>query len=174
MVVAFDESLNEIAQKEQMNVLIRFWDPADVKTRYPTSCFLGHTCGEDLAAAFKKATENIEQGKILEIDVWTIHRKLKSLKQEFSASDGNQNIVDIGSCGLPVVSGAFKTGHNVTKSYMLLRNTTVFNLFKNVPARRADYVNFTRSPLFPLKFCSVHWLLMWSNMLSMSRKKPPT
>ncbi|KAH8027889.1 hypothetical protein HPB51_011119 [Rhipicephalus microplus] len=107
VVVAFDESLNKIAQKEQMDVLIRFWDPADdvVKTRYLTSCFLGHTRAEDLAAAFKKATENIEPAKILQLsmDGPNVNLKLlKSLKQEFSASDGNQNIVDIGSCGLHV------------------------------------------------------------------------
>ncbi|XP_049267935.1 uncharacterized protein LOC125756916 [Rhipicephalus sanguineus] len=94
VVVAFDEFLNKIAQKEQMNVLIRFWDPADgvVKTRYLTSCFLGHTCAEDLAAAFKKATENIEPAKILQLsmDGPNVNLKLlKSLKEELSASDGN-------------------------------------------------------------------------------------
>ncbi|KAH8022458.1 hypothetical protein HPB51_024557 [Rhipicephalus microplus] len=163
VVVAFDESLNKIAQKEQMDVLIRFWDPADdvVKTRYLTSCFLGHTRAEDLAAAFKKATENIEPAKILQLsmDGPNVNLKLlKSLKQEFSASDGNQNIVDIGSCGLHVVSGAFKTGHNVTKWNTVVFLRSLYNLFKNVPARRADYVNFTGSILFPLKFCSVRWL----------------
>ncbi|KAH8020386.1 hypothetical protein HPB51_001019 [Rhipicephalus microplus] len=161
VVVAFDESLYKIAQKEQMDVLITFWDPADdvVKTRYLTSCFLGHTRAEDLAAAFKKATENIEPAKILQLsmDGPNVNLKLlKSLKQEFSASDGNQNIVDIGSCGLHVVSGAFKTGHNVTKWNTVVFLRSLYNLFKNVPARRADYVNFTGSILFPLK--SVRWL----------------
>ncbi|KAH8038463.1 hypothetical protein HPB51_001636 [Rhipicephalus microplus] len=138
VVVAFDESLNKIAQKEQMDVLIRFWDPADdvVKTSYLTSCFLGHTRAEDLAAAFKKATENIEPAKILQLsmDGPNVNLKLlKSLKQEFSASDGNQNIVGIGSCGLHVVSGAFKTGHNVTKWNTVVFLRSLYNLFKNIP-----------------------------------------
>lgn len=148
VVVAFDKSL---------------WDPADdvVKTRYLTSCFLGHTHAEDLAAAFKKATENIELAKILQLsfDGWSnCQFEAVEVKQEFSASDGNQNIVYIGSCGLHVVSGAFKTGHNVTKWNTVVFLRSMYNLFKNVPARRADYVNFTGSTLFLLKFCSVRWL----------------
>lgn len=83
---------------------------------------------------------------------------LKSLKQEFSASDGNQNIVDIERCGLRVVSGAFKTGHNVAKWNTVVFLRSMYNLFKNVPARRVDYVNFTGSILSPLKFCSARWL----------------
>lgn len=126
-----------------------------------TSCFLGHTHAEDLAAAFKKATENIELAKILQLsfDGWSnCQFEAVEVKQEFSASDGNQNIVYIGSCGLHVVSGAFKTGHNVTKWNTVVFLRSMYNLFKNVPARRADYVNFTGSTLFLLKFCSVRWL----------------
>ena len=34
----------------------------------------------------------------------------------------------------------------------------LFNLFKNVPARRADYRRLTNSSIFPLKFLAVRWL----------------
>lgn len=39
---------------------------------------------------------------------------LKSLKEEAAASYASQNVLDIGSCGLRVVSGTFKMGNNVT------------------------------------------------------------
>ncbi|KAG0412027.1 hypothetical protein HPB47_010844 [Ixodes persulcatus] len=39
---------------------------------------------------------------------------LRSLKEELRASDTNHQILDIGSCGLHVVNGAFKAGHAAT------------------------------------------------------------
>src|SRR5664279_3244476 len=43
-VACFDEALNKIAQKGQMDVVIRFWENKSntVATRYLTSDFLGH------------------------------------------------------------------------------------------------------------------------------------
>lgn len=38
--MSFDESLNKIAQKGQMNILVRYWDCEMARTRYLTSCFL--------------------------------------------------------------------------------------------------------------------------------------
>jgi hypothetical protein len=42
--ISFDESLNRIAQKGQMDIMIRFWNDTsnDVSTRYLTSTFLRH------------------------------------------------------------------------------------------------------------------------------------
>lgn len=34
----------------------------------------------------------------------------------------------------------------------------IYNLFKNVPARRSDYIKCSGSYKFPLKFCPVRWL----------------
>ena len=43
-IVSFDESLNDITQTCQMDILIRYWDSNDsVKVRYQTSSFLGHS-----------------------------------------------------------------------------------------------------------------------------------
>ncbi|CAN7990687.1 unnamed protein product [Ixodes hexagonus] len=78
----FDESLNKVTQKEQMDVLIRYWDQTDatVKMRYLTSCFLGHTCAADLASALKKGTECIKQSKdTTSVSGWT--------KRKFEVSD---------------------------------------------------------------------------------------
>ncbi|KAH7978440.1 hypothetical protein HPB49_005517 [Dermacentor silvarum] len=67
LIVAFDESLNKVAQKEQMDMLVRFWSDAEesVKARYLTSCFLGRTRAEELVSAFKSATDGLSRSKIL-------------------------------------------------------------------------------------------------------------
>lgn len=44
--IFFYESLNKVAQKEQMDLHVRYWDSEakKVSTRYLTSTFLGHAC----------------------------------------------------------------------------------------------------------------------------------
>uniref|UniRef100_L7LUU9 Uncharacterized protein n=1 Tax=Rhipicephalus pulchellus TaxID=72859 RepID=L7LUU9_RHIPC len=115
LVVCFNESLNKVTQKQQMDILVRYWDTGDnkVRTRYLTSCFLGHTCAEDLAAAFKKAILEIKGSKILQVsmDGPNVNFKLlRSLKEELHESEESR-ILDIGSCSLHVINGAYKAGH---------------------------------------------------------------
>ena len=49
-VICFDESLNDVTQSFQMDVLIRYFDSVDrkVKMRYLDSRFLGHSTHRDL------------------------------------------------------------------------------------------------------------------------------
>lgn len=84
--------------------------------RYITSCFLVYTCAEGLAVAFRKATEGIKQLKIqVSVDGPNISVKfVRSHRKELRASDITHQILDIGSCGLHVVDGAFKTDHSAT------------------------------------------------------------
>ncbi|KAH6946523.1 hypothetical protein HPB50_013786 [Hyalomma asiaticum] len=115
LVVCFDEALNKVTQKHQMDVLIKYWDAADnsVKTRCLTSCFLGHTCAEDLASAFRKAVQEIEGSKSLQLSMDGPNvnfQFLQSLKEELHESD-ESHILDIGSCGLHVINGAYGAGH---------------------------------------------------------------
>ncbi|XP_049518510.1 uncharacterized protein LOC125943340 [Dermacentor silvarum] len=163
LVVAFDESLNNVAQKEQMDVLVRFWSDAEesVKTRYLTSCFLGHTRAEELVSAFKSATDGLSRSKILQIsmDGPNVNMKfLREIKQELCESSDGRQILDVGSCGLHVVNGAFKTGHAATGWQLVEFLRAIYNLFKCVPARRAEYARITGSNVYPLKFCAVRWL----------------
>ncbi|KAH6935107.1 hypothetical protein HPB50_003423 [Hyalomma asiaticum] len=160
LVVCFDEALNKVTQKQQMDVLIRYWDAADdsVKTRYLTSCFLGHTCAEDLASAFRKAVQEIK-AKILQVsmDGPNVNFKfLRSLKEELRESD-ESHILDIGSCGLHVINGAYKAGHVASGWDLVSFLRSTYNLFKCVPARRADFVSLTGCSKFPMKFCAVRW-----------------
>ena len=56
-VISFDESLNKVIQKEQMDLIVRFWDIKKnrVVSRYIDSQFLGHTRAVDLLESFKLA-----------------------------------------------------------------------------------------------------------------------
>ncbi|KAH8027108.1 hypothetical protein HPB51_002262 [Rhipicephalus microplus] len=145
--VCFDEALNKVTQKQQMDVLIRYWDAADdsVKTRYRTSCFMGHTCAEDLASAFCQALEEIKGSKILQVSVDEPNANfkfLRSLKEELRESD-ESHILDIGSCGLHAINGAYKAGHVASGCDLVSFLRSAYNLFKCGPARWADFVSLT-------------------------------
>ena len=68
------------------------------------------------------------------------------------------DLLDIGSCGLHVIHGAFKTGVNATgwKTDNLLRS--LWWLFYDSQARRSDYTGITQSNIFPMQFCSTRWI----------------
>ncbi|KAH6933564.1 hypothetical protein HPB50_016336 [Hyalomma asiaticum] len=160
LAVCFDEALNKVTEQQQMDVLIRHWDAADdrVRTRYLTSCFLGHTCAEDLASSFRKAVQEIKGAKILQVsmDGPNVNFKfLRSLKEELRESD---DILFIGSCGLHVINGAYKAGHVASGWDLVSFLRSAYNLFKCVPARRADFASLTGCSKFPMKFCAVRWL----------------
>lgn len=68
------------------------------------------------------------------------------------------NLLNIGSCGLHVIHNAFKNGMKKTDWRIDDFLYALYNLFKNVPLRRADFTAVTGSSTFPLKFCAVRWV----------------
>ncbi|XP_065083283.1 uncharacterized protein LOC135705464 [Ochlerotatus camptorhynchus] len=55
-VVGFDETLNKIVQRQQMDIGVRFWNPAtnqEVEARYIGSAFLSSTRSNDLVNSVK-------------------------------------------------------------------------------------------------------------------------
>ena len=66
--------------------------------------------------------------------------------------------LNIGSCGLHVVHGAFKHGSETTGWELERFFSAIFQLFKDTPARRDDYTQVTGSSLFALKFCKHRWV----------------
>jgi len=55
IVLGFDESLNKVARKQQIDVAMRFWNEAvnEVDVRYLDSVFLGHTRAAELLKGLK-------------------------------------------------------------------------------------------------------------------------
>ncbi|XP_071563117.1 uncharacterized protein [Temnothorax nylanderi] len=163
LVISFDESLNKICQKEQMDIVIRFWDDEknETSTRYLTSTFLGHTTAIDLLEAFKGCVppDMLKKMTQISMDGPNVNFEfLRDLKLDLSSDPENKKLLDLGSCGLHTMHCAFKAGINATKWNIIAFLRALYNLFKNVPARKADYTSASGSADFPLKFCGIRWL----------------
>lgn len=163
-VLGFDESLNKVAQRQQMDINVRFWNSAteEVNTRYLTSAFFGRTTASDLLKGFREAIYPLSEKKIfqLSMDGPNVNYKfLTDFKLELKKDDPTASIIlQLGSCGLHTVHGAFKTGIHETQWDIDKFLKSSYYLFNLSPARRALYSQYSGSVDFPLKFCSVRWL----------------
>lgn len=161
VVIGFDESLNKTTKKQQMDLNVRFWDDSknEVVTRYMTSKFLGRSRATELHAAFKEGLGNIPLNKLLQVSMdgpnvnWALLRELK-----LDVQTGNTKLLDLGSCGLHILHGAFKDGVRSTGWDIVKYMRGIYNIFKDVPARRALFTMYSESTDFPLKFCGHRWL----------------
>ncbi|GBN02756.1 Kinesin-like protein unc-104 [Araneus ventricosus] len=165
LVVGFDESLNKIAQKQQMDLSIRFWnkDVNKVQTRYLTSMFLGHSTARDLLQSFKEALTqfSINSNKIIQISMDgpnVNHKFLKDLKMELEVTPQDPIILDIGSCGLHTIHCGFKHAIKATEWKVVDFLRALHYIFKDVPSHRADFTHLTGCEKFPKKFCAIRWI----------------
>lgn len=160
LVIAFDESLNKVCQQQQMDIVVRFWDKTknEVSTMYFTSAFLGHTTANDLLEAFKGNVPVQMLQKMIQVsmDGPNVNFKfLRNLREYLSEDPNNNKLLDLGSCGLHTLHCAFKAGIRATEWQIIEFLRAIYNLFKNVPARKAEYINASGSKEFPLKFCAI-------------------
>ena len=68
-LISFDESLNKVLQKEQMDIIVRFWDKEKnkVSSRYLNSQFLGHTRAADLLQKFREALGKLNLANLIQV-----------------------------------------------------------------------------------------------------------
>ena len=78
----------------------------------------------------------------------------------------NSHMLNIGSCGLHILHGAFKDGAVVSGWHLDSLFPNLHWLFQDSPARRENNTKVTGSSLFALKFCK-HILL--ENVLAAER-----
>ena len=117
-VACFDESLNPVTQTCEMDIVIRFFNESKnlVESRYWNSKFLGHGTAADLEREFEKCMEELDQSKMCQISMdgpsvnWEFFNSVSRKREE----DELPALINIGSCGLHVVHGAFKTGVEAT------------------------------------------------------------
>ena len=62
-------------------------------------------------------------------------------------------VLNIGSCGLHIIHGAFKRGSERTGWKLDNFFSSIFKLFKDTPATRDDYTHVTGNSVFAFKFC---------------------
>ena len=145
-----------------MDIVIRFWDSSmnKVCSRYLPSSFTGHSTAEDIMNNFLEASSEMKLFNLIQVSMdgpnvnWSFFEQLSSdLHNEYATT-----ILFLGSCGLHVINGSLTTGHKATNWKVQVQLKSFFKLFKDSPARQADYIDFTGCNQFPKKFCSVRWV----------------
>ncbi|GBO33001.1 hypothetical protein AVEN_175508-1 [Araneus ventricosus] len=136
LVIGFDESLNKISQRQQMDLNVRFLSLAtnEDKTRYLNSAFLGRSCSEDLLAAFKETTKPLNLKKLFQVSMDGPNANFKFFKELTSCiKEGPEDpeILNMGSCGLHSVNLAFKTGAKCTNWKIFDFMRALYYVFKN-------------------------------------------
>ena len=102
-----------------MDIVIRFWDDNrnEVASRYFGSAFLGHATAECLLAGFKTAMQELSLAGLMQVSMdgpsvnWKFIDLLSTARREDMIMT---ELVDLGSCELHIIHGAFQTGHRAS------------------------------------------------------------
>ena len=70
-VILFDESLNKSTQEKQMDVHVRYWDAAEVHTRYLGSEFMGHAAADQLLLKLKSSLTGLRSKPRSSVHGWS-------------------------------------------------------------------------------------------------------
>ena len=123
-----------------MDIGIRFWsqEAKQVEVRYWDSQFLGYaTCG-DLLENFSKSLVGLDLSKIIQISMdgpsvnWCFYDIIVKNREEMEL----HQLINIGSCGLHITHGSFKTGIEVTDWNIKATAKSAFQILQDSPARR--------------------------------------
>ena len=138
-VISFDESLNDVTQKSEMDLLIRYWDTVDqeVKVRFWDAKFLGHATHQDLLATFNEATGSLNMSKMIQLsmDGPAVNVKLYDVLKNSRSDNQLPGLIDIGSCGLHVIHGGFQTGAKKTPWDINKTLKATWQILHDSPAR---------------------------------------
>ena len=111
------ESFNGELEKEQMDFIVRYFKDGEVKSRYLSSGFLGHTTAKDLKRAFEECTEKLDLKNLIQVSMDGLNVNWKMLDlivEDRNSNETYPNLLDVGSCSLHVVHGAFRTSMKQT------------------------------------------------------------
>lgn len=160
-VAMFDESLNSVSQRCQMDVIVRFWnqDKKEIVSKYFSSSFLERTNADSLLEAFSSMLGSVGMRSMIAVSMdgpsvnWSFMTKLGSKRQQADLP----TLLNVGSCGLHILHGAFQLGHRQSEWNLNEIFSAGYYLFKDSPKRRSEFQEFTSSDDFPLKFCRIRW-----------------
>ena len=139
--VCFHESFNRIANKQQMDVHVIYFDKEAklVRRKFLGSAFLGHADAEsslssllavidDLDWVHKLVQEGMDGSNVN----WKLCRLLGEKRKEFDPEC--PDLLKIGSCGVHVLHGAVNSGNSATdwKLPKFFKNS--YSIFKKSPA----------------------------------------
>ena len=152
-VICFDESLNDVTQSCQMDVLTRYFNSVDrnVKKRYLDSRFLGHSTHRDLFDQYNITVQGLDNCKICQIsmDGPSVNLKFLQKVQDNRAENEQPALINIGNFGLHTVHGTFKCGAQSTGWKLKEILSGSYQILHDSPARRDDYQSVTNSVIYP-------------------------
>ena len=116
--VLFDEALNDVLQKKQFDVYVRYWsdESCQVESCYLTSVFIGHGKTADLLNHYNEATKDLDPVKTWQIGMdgpnvnLAFERELRESREELDLP----SLLSLGTCGLHIIHRAFQTGAKET------------------------------------------------------------
>ena len=89
------------------------------------------------------------------MDSPSINLKFLQKVQDDRVENDQLALIDIGSCGLYTVLGAFKCGSQITGWKLKEILSGCYQILHDSPARRDNYQPVTDSVIYPLKFCAM-------------------
>ena len=149
-----------MTQPCEMDLVIRFWNFTQnkVQVRFWNSMYFdsGHGTHVHLLKNFIDGLEGFNFSKMIQVSMDSPFVKLKFLEvlKKFREESDLTKLIDIGSCNLHVVHGAFKTGTESTSWNIKSLMKCAFQLLKDYLARREGFITITGNPKLPLQFCS--------------------
>ena len=159
--LSFDESLNRVLQNGQMDVNVRFWnvDEGKAETRYFTSEFLGQAKAEDILESYLKATEKLDQSKVLQVgsDGPNVNLLFLELLHQKRSILELKPTVNTGTCGLHTVHGSLKAAVKNSGWELGKVLKAMFHLLHDFPSRQAKYVKLTETSVMPMTYCGHRW-----------------
>ena len=102
-----------------MDLCIHYWDVNKNRAaiRYFDSLFLGHATANDLKSSFTSLLNDQILSKVVQVSMDDPKINLRFLDQLIDQLEIqlDKSLLDVGSCGLHVVHGAFQNGHKNAK-----------------------------------------------------------
>ena len=119
----------------------RFWSKAKKKAFvcYLDSKFLGHATANDLVASFNKIINTIDsRNKMIQIlmDGPSTNWKLFDFIHKDQEKKEQKKLLDIGSCSLHIIHGAFKSGVEKNGWDMKSIFKAAYTILHDTPAQR--------------------------------------
>lgn len=116
---------------------------------------------DDMVNVFNKSTSTLQMRNLLQLsmDGPNVNWKFFEAIQSQLYKDTNHLMINIGSCGLHIVHGAFKHGVDASGWTVDEFLKSIYWLLKDTPARREDFAKAVKmeSPITPLRFCKTRW-----------------
>ena len=154
--VSFDESMNKVLQEEQMDVQIRYWNETtkQVDTRYIDSQFLRRPNAQNLFDCLIASLKDLPYKRLLQLsmDGPTTNWSVLTMLHNDRCEKEYPKTIDIGSCSLHVLHGAFKSGVESTDWSLNKILKAMWRIFDDSPARRNIYMKICEVDEFPLRY----------------------